>query len=118
MSVEAHASVPAALPGADVQKAASAGAFGSYLHQGQICMTTGRHIVHESLLDEYTAALATKAGALPVGDPAREEVVLGPLIDRRQLERVHTASSPRASRRGRPSQRAARSSAPATAPPY
>ncbi|MET9913419.1 benzaldehyde dehydrogenase [Streptomyces sp. NPDC006476] len=77
------------LPGADVQKAASAGAFGSYLHQGQICMTTGRHIVHESLLDEYSAALASKARALPVGDPAREDVALGPIIDRRQLERVH-----------------------------
>ncbi|MFD7130922.1 benzaldehyde dehydrogenase [Streptomyces sp. NPDC059894] len=77
------------LPGADVARAASAGAFGSYLHQGQICMTTGRHIVHESLLEEYTAALAAKAGALPVGDPAREDVALGPIIDRRQLERVH-----------------------------
>ncbi|MFH9086682.1 benzaldehyde dehydrogenase [Streptomyces sp. NPDC017673] len=77
------------LPGADVGKAASAGAFGSYLHQGQICMTTGRHIVHESLLEEYTAALAAKARALPVGDPAREDVALGPIIDRRQLERVH-----------------------------
>lgn len=77
------------LPGADVQKAASAGAFGSYLHQGQICMTTGRHIVHKSLLDEYSAALAAKARALPVGDPAREDVALGPIIDRRQLERVH-----------------------------
>ncbi|MFJ4621100.1 benzaldehyde dehydrogenase [Streptomyces sp. NPDC088812] len=77
------------LPGADVGKAASAGAFGSYMHQGQICMTTGRHIVHESLLEEYTAALAAKAAALPVGDPAREDVALGPIIDRRQLERVH-----------------------------
>ncbi|MEV5735936.1 benzaldehyde dehydrogenase [Streptomyces sp. NPDC052292] len=77
------------LPGADVRKAASAGAFGSYLHQGQICMTTGRHIVHESLLEEYAAVLAEKADALPVGDPAREDVALGPIIDRRQLERVH-----------------------------
>ncbi|MES4892382.1 aldehyde dehydrogenase family protein [Streptomyces sp. NPDC096012] len=77
------------LEGADVNAAASAGAFGSYLHQGQICMTTGRHLVHESLLAEYTAALAAKAAALPVGDPAREDVALGPIIDRRQLERVH-----------------------------
>ncbi|MFF8595043.1 aldehyde dehydrogenase family protein [Streptomyces sp. NPDC015220] len=77
------------LPGADVAKAASAGAFGSYLHQGQICMTTGRHLVHESLLERYTAALAAKADALAVGDPAREDVALGPIIDRRQLERVH-----------------------------
>ncbi|MEX0426311.1 benzaldehyde dehydrogenase [Nocardioides sp. DS6] len=77
------------LPGADVPKAASAGAFGSYLHQGQICMTTGRHIVHESLVEEYAAALAAKADALPVGDPAREDVALGPIIDGRQLARVH-----------------------------
>jgi benzaldehyde dehydrogenase (NAD) len=77
------------LPGADVRRAAAAGAFGSYLHQGQICMTTGRHLVHESLLDEYTAVLAEKARALPVGDPAREDVALGPIIDRGQLERVH-----------------------------
>ncbi|MDI3387789.1 benzaldehyde dehydrogenase [Streptomyces sp. B-S-A8] len=77
------------LPGADVQKAASAGAFGSYLHQGQICMTTGRHLVHESLVEEYSSALAAKAKALPVGDPARDDVALGPIIDRRQLERVH-----------------------------
>jgi benzaldehyde dehydrogenase (NAD) len=77
------------LPGADVAKAASAGAFGSYLHQGQICMTTGRHIVHESLVEEYVAALAAKADALPVGDPAREEVAIGPIIDQRQLDRIH-----------------------------
>lgn len=42
-----------------------------------------------SLLDGYTAALVAKAEALTVGDPAREDVALGPIIDRRQLERVH-----------------------------
>ncbi len=78
------------LPGADVAKAASAGAFGSWLHQGQICMTTGRHIVHESLYDEYVAALVTKAAHLPVGNPATEQVALGPIIDFQQLEHVDT----------------------------
>lgn len=73
------------LPGADVAKAASAGAFGSWLHQGQICMSTGRHLVHESLHDEYVAALAEKAKVLPVGDPTSGEVALGPIIDERQL---------------------------------
>ncbi|GAA4531989.1 aldehyde dehydrogenase family protein [Amycolatopsis samaneae] len=76
------------LPGADVAAAASAGAFGSFLHQGQICMTTGRHLVHESLVDEYVAALAEKARALPVGDPATGEVALGPIIDDRQLAHI------------------------------
>src|SRR5690606_527154 len=32
------------LPDADVEAAASAAAWGSFLHQGQICMTAGRHL--------------------------------------------------------------------------
>jgi benzaldehyde dehydrogenase (NAD) len=76
------------LPGADVAKAASAGAFGAFMHQGQICMTSGRHVVHESLYDEYVAALAAKAEHLPVGDPATAQVALGPIIDEKQLKRV------------------------------
>ncbi|HTU04560.1 MAG TPA: aldehyde dehydrogenase family protein, partial [Trebonia sp.] len=58
----------------DVAKAASAGAWGSFLHQGQICMTTGRHLVHESVYDDYVAAVADKASHLPVGDPATGQV--------------------------------------------
>src|SRR5215471_1240497 len=74
---------------ADVAKAASAGAWGSFLHQGQICMTTGRHIVQEAVYDDYVAALAGKAGQLPVGNPATEQVALGPMIDERQRDKVH-----------------------------
>jgi benzaldehyde dehydrogenase (NAD) len=74
---------------ADVAKAASAGAWGSFLHQGQICMTTGRHIVHEAIYDDYVAALAGKAGHLPVGNPATEQVALGPIIDAKQRDKVH-----------------------------
>lgn len=76
------------LPGADVAKAASAAAFGSFLHQGQICMSTGRVVVHESLFDEFVAALATKATHLPVGNPATEQVAIGPVIDDKQLQRM------------------------------
>jgi benzaldehyde dehydrogenase (NAD) len=78
------------LPGADLAKAASAGAFGSFMHQGQICMTTGRHIVHESLHDEYVALLVEKAEHLPVGDPATSQVALGPIIDANQTARVQS----------------------------
>jgi benzaldehyde dehydrogenase (NAD) len=77
------------LPGADLEKAASAGAFGSFNHQGQICMTTGRHLVHESIADQYVDLLARKAGQLPVGDPASEQVALGPIIDERQRDKIH-----------------------------
>jgi benzaldehyde dehydrogenase (NAD) len=77
------------LPGADLAKAASAGAFGSFTHQGQICMTTGRHLVHQSLHDDYVALLAEKATNLPIGNPATQDVALGPVIDSAQRDRIH-----------------------------
>jgi benzaldehyde dehydrogenase (NAD) len=78
------------LADADLALAASAGAWGSFLHQGQICMTTGRHLVHESVAAQYTELLADKADHLPVGDPATEEVALGPVIDQRQRDKIHS----------------------------
>jgi benzaldehyde dehydrogenase (NAD) len=77
------------LPGADLEAASSAGAFGSFMHQGQICMTSGRHLVHRSIHDEYVERLVERADRLPVGDPYTEQVALGPLIDQGQLDRVH-----------------------------
>jgi benzaldehyde dehydrogenase (NAD) len=77
------------LDDADLDRAASAGAWGSFLHQGQICMTTGRHLVQEAVYDDYVAKLAAKAQHLPVGDPASGQVALGPIIDERQRDKIH-----------------------------
>lgn len=79
------------LPGADVDAAASAAAFGAYLHQGQICMATGRIIVHESIHDEFVDALVQRAEKLPIGNPDEEPVAIGPIIDEVQLNRVEDA---------------------------
>ena len=76
------------LDDADLEVASSAGAWSAFLHQGQVCMTAGRHIVVESVADEYLDRLAGRAGALPVGDPHTEQVALGPLINERQLKNV------------------------------
>ena len=73
----------------DVEKAVSVGAWGSFLHQGQICMTTGRHLVQRGIVEEYTSKLAEHADHLPVGNPATEQVALGPIIDDKQRDRVH-----------------------------
>ena len=75
---------------ADLEAAVSAGAWASFLHQGQICMTAGRHIVHEKVADAYAEALAGHARNLPVGDPSSGQVALGPLIDANQRDKVHT----------------------------
>jgi benzaldehyde dehydrogenase (NAD) len=77
------------LEDADLERAVSTAAWGSFFHQGQVCMTTGRHLVHRSVAEEYTARLAERAGALVVGDPAKEEVALGPVIDAGQRDKIH-----------------------------
>src|SRR5579871_1593865 len=76
------------LDDADIEAASSAGAWGSFLHQGQICIAVSRHLVHESIVEEYTAAVAERAARLPVGNPATDDVALGPIINERQVGRV------------------------------
>ncbi|QVQ53557.1 benzaldehyde dehydrogenase [Spiractinospora alimapuensis] len=73
----------------DIDAAAENGAWSAFLHQGQICMIAGRHIVHESVADEYVAKLSQKAKGLPVGDPLQREVALGPIIDAAQRDKIH-----------------------------
>ncbi|MEU3776005.1 aldehyde dehydrogenase family protein [Streptomyces sp. NPDC032472] len=73
---------------ADVEAAVAQASWGSFFHQGQICMTAGRHLVHASLYDEYVERLAARAESLAVGDPYRGRVHLGPLIDAAQRDRV------------------------------
>ena len=76
------------LDDADVDMAASCGAFGSFMHQGQICMATGRHIVDRRVADRYVEALAAKAARLGVGSGVDPTVRIGPLINQRQFDRV------------------------------
>jgi benzaldehyde dehydrogenase (NAD) len=77
------------LEDADVDAAVGLAAWGSWFHQGQICMTTGRHLVHERVYDDFVERLADKAAKLPVGDPALEAVALGPVIDAGQRDKIH-----------------------------
>jgi benzaldehyde dehydrogenase (NAD) len=76
------------LDDADLDLAVSNTAWGAFLHQGQICMATGRVLVPAKLAGAFIEKLAATADRLPVGDPYRQQVALGPLIDRRQVERA------------------------------
>jgi benzaldehyde dehydrogenase (NAD) len=76
------------LDDADVEAAASAGAYAAFQFQGQVCFAAGRHIVHRSLAPRYIELLAEKARRLRLGDPYREPVDLGPIVNERQLARV------------------------------
>ena len=53
-----------------------------------MCFATGRHIVHRSVADEYVDLLAQKAKRLSTGDPYREDVDLGPIVNEQQVKRV------------------------------
>ncbi len=67
------------LDDADIDGAVNAAIFGAFMHQGQICMSTERIIVHQAVADTFVAKLAARAAQLPAGDP-RGRVVLGSLI--------------------------------------
>lgn len=69
------------LDDANVDDAVSAGVFGAFLYQGQICMTTERIIVDQKIADDYVTKFAAKAKTLSVGDPVTaNDCVLGPVI--------------------------------------
>jgi benzaldehyde dehydrogenase (NAD) len=77
------------LDDADVERAVPAGAFGSFFHQGQVCMAASRHLVHSSVAGRYTELMVEHADRLRVGNPAVDDVALGPVIDSGQRDRIH-----------------------------
>jgi acyl-CoA reductase-like NAD-dependent aldehyde dehydrogenase len=76
------------LDDADLEEAAKAANFGAFMNQGQICMSTERLIVDNSVADSFAKILAAKAAALPAGNPAEKNVVLGSLVSKEAADRV------------------------------
>ncbi len=74
------------LDDADIDAAVTAAAFGAFMNQGQICMSTERIVVDEKIADAFVAKLATKAGSLVAGDPRKGKTPLGSLIGARRRE--------------------------------
>jgi aldehyde dehydrogenase (NAD+) len=59
------------------------------MHQGQICMSVERIIVHEAVAEEFIQRLVANVETLGSGDPATMGGVIGPLINEKQLKNVH-----------------------------
>ena len=68
------------LDDADLDAAVAAAAFGAFMNQGQICMSTERIVVDNKVADAFVAKLATKAETLVAGDPRKGNTPLGSLI--------------------------------------
>jgi benzaldehyde dehydrogenase (NAD) len=77
------------LEDADLDEAVKAAAFGAFMNQGQICMSTERIIVVEAVADEFARRFAEKAKALPCGDPREGKAPLGCVIDAKTVNHVN-----------------------------
>lgn len=64
----------------DVEYAARTATFGSFFHQGQICLNTRRIIVQRAIADEFLEKFVARTKALPSGDPQDHRTIIGPLI--------------------------------------
>ena len=78
------------MPDADISAAARNAAAGFAMLTGQVCVAGTRILVHESIRDEFAAALAAAVSAFRVGDPFEEATMLGPVVSAEQFERVNS----------------------------
>jgi acyl-CoA reductase-like NAD-dependent aldehyde dehydrogenase len=76
------------LDGADLEYAVNAAAYGAFIHQGQVCMCARRIYVERGIAEEFSARLAAKVSALPMGDPRLPDTVIGPVINRWALSTI------------------------------
>jgi len=73
---------------ADLDTAVRASASGIFFNAGQVCSAGSRILVQKSRYDAFVERLARRAGGLVQGDPLDAGTTLGPLISRKQQERV------------------------------
>ncbi|WP_037566373.1 aldehyde dehydrogenase [Sphingomonas sp. UNC305MFCol5.2] len=76
------------LDDADLDEAVKAAAFGAFMNQGQICMSTERIIVVDAVADAFAEKFAAKAKTMAVGDPRQGKTPLGAVIDRKTVDCV------------------------------
>lgn len=74
------------LEDADIDLAVSAAVFSRFTHQGQICMSANRLIVHEAIYQEFVDKYTAKVATLTCGDPSDPSTIIGPLINEQQVK--------------------------------
>lgn len=84
MELGGHAPVIVA-EDADLELAARVAAASKFRNAGQVCISPTRFLVHRSVADEFTNALAQYAQSLRLGDGLAEGTTLGPLANPRRV---------------------------------
>jgi len=69
------------LADANMDDAVNAAVFGTFFHQGQICMNTRKVLIEQPIHDEFVKRVAAKALTLKSGDPLKADTIIGPLIN-------------------------------------
>jgi acyl-CoA reductase-like NAD-dependent aldehyde dehydrogenase len=78
------------LDDADLDEAVKAAAFGAFMNQGQICMSTERIIVVAAVAEEFSRRFVAKARSMPAGDPRAANTPLGAVVDRKTVNHVNS----------------------------
>lgn len=78
------------LEDADLDEAVKAAAFGAFMNQGQICMSTERIITVAAVADAFAEKFAAKARSLLTGDPRADAAPLGAVVDAKTVSRVNS----------------------------
>lgn len=73
---------------ADLEFAAARLAVGAFAYAGQICISTQRIYIHDTVYDRFLERFLAATKQLPVGDPADPKTVVGPMIDQAAADRV------------------------------
>ncbi len=76
------------LKDADLDEAVAAAAFGAFMNQGQICMSTERIIVVDEIADAFTEKFAAKTVSMKAGDPRQGNTPLGAVVDMKTVAHV------------------------------
>jgi benzaldehyde dehydrogenase (NAD) len=77
------------LDDADLDEAVKAAAFGAFMNQGQICMSTERIIAVDAVASEFIKRFAAKAKSMAAGDPREGKTPLGAVVDRKTVRHVN-----------------------------
>nr|MBO2498188.1 aldehyde dehydrogenase family protein [Acidimicrobiia bacterium] len=75
---------------ADVDAAVDGVLWGGFSTAGQRCTASSRLVVDEKIADDFVDRLAKRMGELVVGDGLDEATNVGPIINPKQLDRVHS----------------------------
>ena len=72
----------------DIDFAVRTATFGSFFHQGQICLNTRRIIIQRKIYEEFLPKFVARTSGLTAGDPLDHKTIIGPIITQDALKMI------------------------------